>query len=622
MFCKNCGAQIPDGKDLCEMCGQSTSQADNVQIENPAFAAPSFEPQPKKPKKIAWILIIIAAVVAALAVLVALNFSFVKGLFIKTFGSEEDYFKFVEKKALSEYVDCGTDMYGKISENIDMDSFASEVTANIQLGDKALSLIEENAGADVDLDWLKNFSFAVNTAIENKNLDYGVKFNIGDGTIFDIKCLLDMDKQDLYMGILNLSDKYIKVEGGSDTATNTASSVALSPELMEALPSDKEANQLLNKYLGIAIDSLGNVTKTSEKMEAGDYSQKVTVLKYELNQEDVIKMCKQVLKELKNDKKVKEYIGDFEAYMLEEYEDLLADDYKKGNMYRDFKDAIEELIDDLGDTDGSDAEIFTLVDYVNAKHEIIGREIEIDDESIVNYITIHKGSKFAFEAECESLALKIYGDGTDKNDKITGDYEVIVDGKELFTAELESFDTASLKKLNLNGSVKIIPSSDLLSSLFGTSSTENTVLSMLEPAIKLTFETNDNSSTIAVDVMSKDDSLLKLTINGSTKEDATVTLPDENAVMSSDEVMDWVDSFDLNKIVSALEAAKVPSEIVDVAKQYVTYIDQYGLSSLISSYYGYGSNYDYGYGSGYGYDYDYGYDYGYGSSYDYYDYGY
>lgn len=598
MFCKNCGAQIPDGKDLCEMCNQSTSQANNDQIENPAFAVPSFEPQPKKPKKIAWILIIIAAIVAALAVLVALNFSFVKGLFVKTFGSEEDYFKFVEKKALAEYVDCGTDLYGKISENIDMDSFASEVTANIQLGDKTLSLIKENAGVDVDLDWLKNFSFVVNTAIENKNLDYGVKFNIGDGTIFDIKCLLNMDEQDIYMGIVNLSDKYIKVEGRSNIAANTASYVALSPELMNALPSEKETNQLLNKYLGVAIDSLGNVTKTSEKIEAGDHSQKVTVLKYELNQEDVIKMSKQVLKELKNDKKVKEYIADFEAYMLEEYEDLLSDDYKKGDMYRDFKDAIQEIIDDLGDTDGSDAEIFTLIDYVNAKHEIIGREIEIDDQSIVNYITIHKGGKFAFEAECESLGLKIYGDGTDKNDKITGDYEVIVNGKDLFTAELENFDTASLKKLNLNGSIKIVPSSNLLSSLFDMSSTENTVLSMLEPAIKLTFETNDNSSIIAIDVMSKDDSLLKLTINGNTKKDATVTLPDENATMSSDNVMDWVDSFDLNKIVTALETAKVPSEIVDVAKQYVAYIDQYGLSSLISSYYGYGSSYDY-YGYGY-----------------------
>lgn len=77
MFCDNCGRQLNDGAKFCESCGARVGGADaqpvnqgfvqnapqNVMYTQPAYMAPVQTA--RKPKSRAWIIIIIAVVVAA-----------------------------------------------------------------------------------------------------------------------------------------------------------------------------------------------------------------------------------------------------------------------------------------------------------------------------------------------------------------------------------------------------------------------------------------------------------------------------------------------------------------------------------------------------------------------------
>lgn len=620
MVCEKCGKEIPEEKTVCEICNppepviEAGNTTDTIAAQEPVaevqpFAEPSFDNKKPKRKTGKIIAVIAAVLVVALGVLVAFNFAFVQGLFIKTFLPEETYFKFVEKQALSKHTDSFSVFYGKIMENIANDKIGAEAQVNISLGDDALDLITENVNLDFDLDWLKNISFLLNTNIDGKKQEAGLKFNVGASTLLDLKTYLNMEDGDLFLGIVNLSDKFIGLEDIFSSASNGLSSMAsftISEEMKSALPSEKEFNKLLDKYLDIAVDSLGNVSKTSETIEAGEYAQKVTKLKYDLTEKDVYAMCKEILRELKKDEIIKECINDFEAVMLKEYPDLLEENgFEKGDWYKSFKEAIEDALDNLNEIEGDDEELLTLVDLVNAKHETIGREIEVGGTKVAGYMSVYKGQNFAFQAECEPINLKISGEGTDKNDIVNGVYKVKVSNKELVEIKLDDFNMAMLQEGYLNGNVTLTPSSRLLSEW-----SDNSFISLLSPAVKFRFENSTEKSDCAITLLSKNEEFLTIALSSKMTDSKKIDLPAQSLSMeNSEDVLEWVDSLDLRKLLDALKAAKLPDDILNMLENYVDQIETAGgISALIESY---NSMYNDDYGYDYGYDYDYDYSYSY-----------
>ncbi len=82
MFCRQCGAQMPEGAKFCRNCGaqvsanqtaQTSSASDGVR-QSQTYAVPSVEPGKKKSKKKLWIVgAVIAAVIIAVIVLIGIN---------------------------------------------------------------------------------------------------------------------------------------------------------------------------------------------------------------------------------------------------------------------------------------------------------------------------------------------------------------------------------------------------------------------------------------------------------------------------------------------------------------------------------------------------------------------
>lgn len=615
MFCSKCGKELPDGSAFCDTCGaqieipkQEEVLANETTVEplnngfsvkeTPAeevtqpvaetqdFAEFTEENKPKKSKKKLFISLTALVLAACVAIVTIFNFSSIKGLWAEKFGSDEDYFKYVEKKSFSDFANSSSKLYGKLIDTVGKESFNSEAKVELQFGDSALDLIKYVVPSNdftKNLDWLKTISYSIKTNISDKIQQANMKFNIGDGTLIDFDYIVDAEKGDLYAGLLNLSSKYLKTEMPGVAGSASNSNMALLRDVTKKMPSDKEYQELVEKYIGFVIDCIGNVEKSLTELTIGEYTQKVTVLEYKITEGDVLNIAKKVLTELKNDGDVKEFITGIESTVIEEYEEFIGDDYKKGDLYKEYQKAIQEAIDEISSEQGSEQELLAVKDYVNSSHEIIGREIEIDGETIFEYASAYDGDKFAYEAKCDELGLLITGEGTDKDDVLTATYSIKFDGQKLGDIKFENFDCTSIEEGLLNGNIELIPSYDIVSDALDLGIAEEGIISMLKPSIKFSFKNTSKSSHSEIEILSKGKKVIGLVITASQTKESKISIPKDSEVISFEDAEKYLDTLDLNKLVTALEKAKLPKDLLDKVKEVINSIEEYGLSEIYNA---------------------------------------
>ena len=612
MFCTKCGKQLPEGSAFCDTCGAQIEIPEHEEIltnettvepinkgfsvketlaeevtqpvaETQDFAEFTEEKKPKKRKKGLFISLTALVLAACIAIVTVFNFSSIKGLWAEKFGSDEDYFKYVEKKSFSDFANSSSKLYGKFIDTLGMSSFNSEAKVELQLGDSASDLIKYVVPTNEytkNLDWLKTISYSIKTNISDKIQQADIKFNIGDGTLIDFNYIVDAENGNVYAGLLNLSSKYLKTEMPGVASSGSMSDTALLRDISKKMPSDKEYQELVEKYIGFVIDSIGNVEKSSTNLTIGEYTQKVTTLEYKITEDDVLNIAKKVLTELKNDGDVKEFITDIETSAIEEYEEYIGDNYKKGDLYKEYQKAVQDALDEISSEEVRNSELLSVIDYVNSSHEIIGREIKIGGETVLEYASAYDGDKFAYEAKCDELGLLITGEGTDKDNVLTATYSIKIDGQKLIDIKLENFDCDSLKEGSLNGSIELIPSYNIISDALDLGVAEQSVISMLKPSLKFSFENTSKSSYIEIDVLSKNEKIVGLAITSAQTKESKVSIPKDSEVISFEDAEKYLDTLDLNKLVTALEKAKLPKGLVDTVKEVINSIEEYGLSEI------------------------------------------
>lgn len=534
------------------------------------FAQVSFEEKPAKPKKsILKILIPVVAVVLVVAIVALCFTNAVAGFFVKTFGSDQDYLVYVEKNAFEDVSAAISDAYGSYIDLFGDQAVTSDLKLNVS--DDALDMLSDATGVNVDLDWINGMVFRVNGNTKDGLTSGNLALEISGQTILDLALFMDMDAASLILGLQNLSDEYIELDmesltSGSDDiyyddyyGASTSSSgmtgistLLTSDELIQALPTEKELNNLLNKYFAIVIENIDEVEVSSDTLEAGDLSQKVTAIEMTIDADALCKIAEAVLTELAEDKDVEAIINNVSAAL--EDADMIDD---ADEVYDEFQEGIEDALDNLDEDNFGEGEL-VVTSYIDGSHNIIGRKFEAEDDEI-SYATVTKGSEFATEIDLSEV--KIEGEGTIKLNKVNAEYTLEVDGEELCVL------TASDLTVGVNsvsGKLVLQPS-DALWDMMGASS----VVESLDLGLALDFSISEDKTSLTVGVLSDDESFISMEINSEAGKPQKVTMPEADWDM--DEAEDWLESMDFDKLIDALDKTDMPDDLVEYLEQLLEY---------------------------------------------------
>lgn len=613
VFCDFCGAKLQEEQPAQEQVMQETVQQEPVQQESVAEENPfaTFETPAAAPKKVdakKWIKLLglPLAGIAVLAALVAIFW----GSLVKLFGSPQDYYEYVENKTVKEATKDVTSGYGRFLE-LAGEEAGAKTKIEFNVSDTALDLLKNAMGDEIDLAWLDNVEIELETKKDGGKEQIQAAVVVEGTKLLTADVIVDMETGEAFISCEPLSDQIMKMNLSELMGAQPEAMALLSDkDFIKALPTEKELNKLITKYVELALENLSKVKESSEKVEVGDITEKLTVLEVEISEKDLNKMAVSVLKEAKSDKDLEECIKRLAKYVLKATES----DMSASEMYSQFKDGIKQAIDSLNDADPSKDPRMVMTTYVNSKHEVVGRtiatinytydedgEMEEDGETeMFSYITVRKGAKFAFEMKLGETA-KIVGEGTEKNDVINGEFELISVEKqwsdEYYYNDYEDeeedeeeepeiietvvliveFNDLSVKNNYLNGNITLKPSEEMLEEM-DLGSMGEMAFAVLDPAISLDITSNKDKVSLTVSLANGGDKLFGVSVSSEITKGGNIKTPDEDEVVSQ---YDWLDTVDTEKVMEKLEETSISEDLIDM----VTNMLGFGGSNYYDDYY-------------------------------------
>lgn len=578
MFCGNCGTNIEDNVGFCPNCGakvessktekiektqQTATDFSNDGVSTAGFSAteadvtPNFDleqkPKRKFPRKLLFIGIPAIVIVAA----IVLNMWAIVGFAIKTFGSDSDYLRYVESRAISSYCDTFSTIYSSyLLENADM-KVGEKAEVSVNITDEGSDVLSELTGDQFDLDWLKEVKLDIESNI-NGNQDLKMGLDISGKDIISLDFVNDLQNGMMYIAIPEISEKYLSTEFETDEMSNLLSKME---DLEEVLPSEKELSKMLTKYVEIAFNTIDDAEMFKDTLEIGGVEQKCTVIELEIDERLGYEMSKNILEEAQNDEKLKTLLSDICDIMAS-----VDSSYEYIDVDEIFSDGIDEALDEINEElnylDGDGEVLGTLTDYVDGNHDIIAREFTTEDEEEPIFFCgkAKKGSKVAYQLSVGE-DLVISGEGKESMAAITADFEVYSDGEEVLLFETEKLKVNELAKGNIKGKVTLKPGSAMAE--YASSSAP---VSVLDLALELNFDTSSQKAKTEISLFEDDQELIEISIDAKTQSPNKINVPDSGDAVDltdEDELADYVDSMDTDSVIENLRKAGVSDDIID-----------------------------------------------------------
>ena len=594
MFCSKCGKPTEGDQIVCPECAAAAQAAENaqpqVELEQPAvqpeqpIEVPSFiigeEPVViKKKSKKPLIFGVVAAVLAVAVAATAVFFPYAKSFFNRTFLPAEKYMQKVETANVGKgsAVDVLGTYYGKALQNMTNPIDSVEYNVSLNVGDELMDLAGSFIAANgLDLDWFKSVAVDVKAGTQNDTQmggDIGLQLN--GKNILTASVFMDLTQGMYYMGLPELSQTYLAMSLqnlGLDTlevrdgfASLMEQYQEMSEEMAEVLPDEQTMEELVQKYISVALGAIEDVEKETEKVTIDNVSQKFTVLTAELSEEDFVKMGIAVLKEVKNDDTIKsiveavaEYAAEMTAQMYEEYGVDAPVGKDVDSLMEEFYDGIDETIDDLKDYDAEDDEVLTIKTYVNMKDEICGRAIEVDGDEVFYSLMVRSGKKWESKMVIADT-VEITGAGTEAKNLMDGTLKVEVESEEICELEIIGYDTKAAEAGSLIGTFRLTPGEDVYDLMdMGAAAS---ILGSKEPALELKLATG----SMEVNILLDGELLVGVGVSAKTNTGYKPSRPANSMnIGNMEDIEQWVSYLNIEKIKSALVDAGVPAEYVDM----------------------------------------------------------
>lgn len=429
-----------------------------------------------------------------------------------------------------------------------LDTYDKGAKGNIALSyapsDEAKAYLTDDLDDGTDesnqlIDLINNIgSVEIGTGYNSKKSvsQYSVYAKLNDDQLVTFDVLTDLEGMGLYARIPELTETWLAIP--LEDAVSEADSYELEEfmqykdMLVDILenPKDYLSPEDLEKEITRYVNVWNETIADHVEVESGvsvdvlDIEQKYSVSSVKVNAKLELKLAKNMLKEIKNDKVVKNIACD-KLEVIDEDE---------------FKDSIDELIDMLDDSkDDVEDELpeFKLKTYIDAKGVIRGIEVKGDGYS-GKLIVGKDGDKVRGEAYVETddeelFRAELTADG-DK--KYTGELDVIVDDESVFSLEFSDYEVVNEEKGFFNGTfTAIIPDID---------------------PITLTFKATSDSQAISYDINLGGTDYGVVTLTVSQKDGADVKVPDDTFEIDPD------GDIDLKEYVSQDEVEKFVKDIL------------------------------------------------------------
>lgn len=599
MVCPHCGKPVYDGNLFCTFCGGKldvgagnppaggqTGGAEDFTLGNtqtfsapatepvePAFAAPEFDaPKPKKKRKLSKkviIAIVSGAVAAALVLTVALNFRKIRGFFVLTFGSDEDYFEFVEEHEAERYAETIASAYAMPLRLLRMDS-SGETTLSFTGNENLLSAFLKDLGVDYngELSVLRELQLETSHNLTKDGMSVGAGLVISGQPIISANVTMDFTTQTIYYSIPELSDKIITLPGAKlmSGGSEFQETLEVMRQVGGLIPSEKELSKLLERYIGVALDALDNVTVDETTLEVLGVSQNCRRITMRISERTLAYITKAILQEAKTDETIRNLFRQVQNSKLVQSAvgaGALPPDAIMA-QYNLLLSRIDELLEELELVTPSSEEFLVITDYVDSSHDVIGREVRTAGGTVFSYATAKNGKNVASKVEVgERIFLR--GTGTQSGNKVTGEYVLTVSNfqeeHEVGRLLLTDFNVKSFRQGELNGKIRIVPSEELLSSLFGS----RLMASILQLSAEFDFKTSGDSFDVDVNLLMGDEVMLGVSMKNSFSDGGKVSVPrgDLLDIQDRDAPEKLLNSLKLDQLRKSLRRTKLPAELLD-----------------------------------------------------------
>ncbi len=533
--------------------------------------APAAEPAKKKSGKVIGIIL---ALVAVIAILLIIAVPKVIQFGRATFSAPEDYYAYVEEKQISKLVADYMSYYETYMETVNetKDSASAQVGLTVELGEELRELVTD---AGVELEWLERVNFVLDTNIKDEAIQIGALVGANKVDILSANMIMDFAGEALYMQVPELNKKYLGADfdemGVGDTEELTEA-FEMMDEVAAMMPDSKVIEELLNKYINIALEQIDDVEKEKTTLEVGDIAQKCTALEVTIDSETLQNVVEAVLEEVVEDKDLEEI---FTQFVGSEYMELAAgESIDADELYDELIEEVEYMLDNIDQIDMGEEEILMTV-YVDGSGEVIGREIEVAGAEF-RYAMPKKGSKFEMECYVKVPAydgstskIGIEGAGKISGSKLNGDFTVKGMGMSFVDIAVDSFDMDKAVKGELKGKFTITLSKGLITLLEGEMGSEAAIISpFLDYSLVVEMDTNTKGGMMSLAVMDKEELFAKITLDSESGKGSKISIPAEKNVYDmtdEGELEDWLDEIDWDKLLEKLEKkVGVDSDYIDL----------------------------------------------------------
>ncbi len=552
----------------------------------------------------------IVAAVAVVGVAAAAFFCWdsIVSFFMRSFASPEDYMSHVEQKAAEDTINDITTIYGDIlgamGGETETEDYAVKSDIQLTIGDEILDVLQSSmtaSGMDMDLSWLSNIKLSGYVGSNEDLMKADLGIGLGNTTVATISYLMDLGESTMYLGIPELSDTYLQLnledipgvtEDMEEIENQLNQMQDMMDEIVKLLPAEEKLNEVLVRYWGIVLANLEDVEKSTETVEAGGLEQKLNVIECTITQEGLYNIVIAILEDLQNDKEMMECV-----YAIAELSGADED------MVDEAIDMALESMEDMAKDADNDNRI-NLTTYVDNSDKIVGRTIEVEGSDMdpvkMYYITVWEKDEFAFEANVADQ-MEIIGSGSREKKLISGEYALEVQGMEVVTLEIADYDEKAAEEGYLNGVFTIAPGSDLADLVTGamgspvdpeddyygsyeaypsaSSSTSSVVGAILNFELELSFVNTESNSEFGMVMKAAGVDVIGIKVTAEKVEPTDVKIPKDSVELDMEDpasIQEWVLGMDFEKVVSNLEKAGLPAELMEYVYEFVDQFEELG----------------------------------------------